>query len=344
MSNTLRRLVLLFGCVALVIAADNVTKGGRPGMVDLGHGAKAMLWLDPTDISSRNLLLGSGGQDRQPHGPFTFVEEDLEGSNPKFDIRDQSGVKWKVKLGAEARPEVVASRFVWAAGYYTNDDYFVEELRVQDLPSQLHRGQNLVGPDGTVHNARLKRSMKGEEKIGTWQWGSNPFKNTREFNGLRVLMALMNNWDLKDSNNAIYQGKDKKGPESLEQIYMVSDLGATFGKTGFTMSHETSRGNLDSYKDSKFISGHSGDVVDFVTPSRPTLVETFNVPVFVKRIDMRWIGRDIPIADAKWMGQLLGRLSPDQIRDAFRAAGYSSQDASEFAAVVQGRIAELNAL
>ena len=79
-------------------------------------------------------------------------------------------------------------------------------------------------------------------------------------------------------------------------------------------------------------------------PSRPTLVETFNVPVFVKRVDMRWIGRNVPIADAKWMGQLLGRLSPDQIRDAFRAAGYSSQDAGEFAAVVQGRIAELNAL
>ena len=345
MSNTLRRLVLLFGCVALVLAADNVTtKRGKPGMVDLGHGAKALLWLEPTDISSRNLLYGSGGKDHQPQGPFTFIEEDMEGTNPKFDIRDQSGVKWKVKLGAEARPEVVASRFMWAAGYYTNDDYFIEELRVQDLPRQLHRGQNFVGADGAIHGARLKRSMKGEEKTGAWEWGSNPFKNTREFNGLRVLMALMNNWDLKDSNNAIYQGKDKKGPESLEQIYMVSDLGATFGKTGFTMSHEASRGNLESYKDSKFITGRTRDQVDFAAPSRPTLVETFNVPVFVKRIDMRWIGRDIPIADAKWMGQLLGRLSPDQIRDAFRAAGYSSQDASEFAAVVQGRIAELNAL
>jgi hypothetical protein len=41
---------------------------------------------------------------------------------------------------------------------------------------------------------------------------------------------------------------------------------------------------------------------------------------------------------------VLGRLSPDQLRDAFRAAGYSSQDANEFAAIVQGRIAELNAL
>jgi hypothetical protein len=44
------------------------------------------------------------------------------------------------------------------------------------------------------------------------------------------------------------------------------------------------------------------------------------------------------------MGQLLSRLSPEQIRDAFRAAGYSPQDANEFARIVQGRIAELSAL
>ncbi len=44
------------------------------------------------------------------------------------------------------------------------------------------------------------------------------------------------------------------------------------------------------------------------------------------------------------MGQLLGRLSPDQIRDAFCAAGYSPQEAQEFAAIVQSKIAELNML
>jgi hypothetical protein len=44
------------------------------------------------------------------------------------------------------------------------------------------------------------------------------------------------------------------------------------------------------------------------------------------------------------MGQLLGRLSHEQIRDAFRAAGYSTQEANDFAGVVEGRIAELNAL
>src|SRR6476660_1406812 len=149
-TNTLRQLVFLLACTVPALAGDN--KAPSPG-------AKAILWRDPTDIASRNLLYGSGGEGHQPRGPFTFIQEDLEGSNPKFDVRDQDGVKWKVKLGAEARPEVAATRLVWAAGYFTNEDYFVADLQVQALP-HLHRGQNLVGPDGTMHNARLKRSMK----------------------------------------------------------------------------------------------------------------------------------------------------------------------------------------
>jgi len=57
-----------------------------------------------------------------------------------------------------------------------------------------------------------------------------------------------------------------------------------------------------------------------------------------------WIGNHIPLADAKWMGQLLAQLSPDQIRDAFRAAGYSPQEVDGFAKVIESRIAELNKL
>jgi hypothetical protein len=69
------------------------------------------LWREPADIASRDLLEGPGGKDHEPHPPFKFEKEDLKGSNPKFDVRDQDGVKWKVKLGAEAKPETVASRF-----------------------------------------------------------------------------------------------------------------------------------------------------------------------------------------------------------------------------------------
>jgi len=42
------------------------------------------------------------------------------------------------------------------------------------------------------------------------------------------------------------------------------------------------------------------------------------------------------------MAAILNRLSAEQIRDAFRAAGYSPQEVEAFAKVVEGRIARLD--
>jgi len=81
---------------------------------------KEVLWKAPNDIQSRNLFYGIGGPSHAPRGPFRFLKEDREGSNPKYSIEDSNGVKWKVKLGREAQPETAATRFVWAAGYYTD--------------------------------------------------------------------------------------------------------------------------------------------------------------------------------------------------------------------------------
>src|SRR5262245_45281007 len=90
---------------------------------------RACLWQSPRNIAARDLFYGSGGRERQPHGTFTFVRENLGGSSPKFVIRDQDGAEWKVKLGSEARAETAATRLIWAAGYYTDEDYIVPVLR-----------------------------------------------------------------------------------------------------------------------------------------------------------------------------------------------------------------------
>src|SRR5512143_1737080 len=69
----------------------------------------AILWSDPGDIRSRGLYYGIGGKENEPQPPLTFLEEAKEGANPKFDVRDRTGTKWRVKLGEEAQPEIVAS-------------------------------------------------------------------------------------------------------------------------------------------------------------------------------------------------------------------------------------------
>ncbi|HEX4594811.1 MAG TPA: hypothetical protein VH157_11080 [Bryobacteraceae bacterium] len=318
-------LMLLAPASTEAIAAE-ITAKGHP-----------LLWVAPSDIQSRNLFYGPGGKDHEPHGTFTFTKEDLDGTSPKFFVRDQDGVKWKVKLGSEARPETVASRLTWAVGYFANEDYFVSQLHLENLPPHLHRGQKMVASDGTVPNVRLKRYLKGEEKVGTWQWSQSPFAGTRELNGLRVMMALLNNWDLTDENNAMYD-------LDSQQIYMVTDLGSTFGPGRLTWPLARSRGNLGAYRSAKFITKTTPNYVDFQTPSRPSIFFLLTPREFAHKLHLRWIGRRIPRSDAKWIGQLLAQLSPQQIRDAFRAAGYSAPEVEGFAHAVESRIAQLQEL
>jgi hypothetical protein len=298
-----------------------------------------ILWREPTDIAARDLIYGIGGKKHAPatNTRFTFDKEDLKGTNPKFSVKDADGTKWKVKLGVEAKPETAATRLVWAVGYSTNEDYFLPKLLVDGLPEHLKRGQKLEQADGSFLNARLKRSLKHEEKGDIWKWRDNPFENTREFDGLRVMMALINNWDLKDVNNATYDTDEGK-------LYMVTDLGASFGTTGESWTHERSKGNLQEFRKSKFITKTTATYVSFGTPSRPAPVFLFNPHEFFSRVHMEWIGHRIRREDVRWIAAELAKLSPQQIRDAFRAAGYSNEEVEGFAQVVERRIAALQEL
>jgi hypothetical protein len=291
-----------------------------------------VIWRHTSDIRTRNLFQGPGGYDGQPKAPFRFIEEDRDGSNPKFVVQDARGVRWKVKLGNEARPETAATRLLWAVGYFSDIGYYLPRLRVTGLP-ELNRGQRYVSAGGTVHGARLERSFK---KLTDWSWFDNPFLGTREFNGLRVMMALMNNWDLKQQNNAVYQ------VDGRELRYRVSDLGGTFGKTGGDWTR--SKGNLEDYTESRFIDRVDRGEVDLVLHSRPPVLYAVAVPYYVKRVRMENVSEDIPLADARWIGGLLGRLSESQIRDAFRSAGYSPSEVNAYARKVRERIKLLNRL
>jgi hypothetical protein len=282
------------------------------------------------------LYYGPGGAHHQPGKRFTFVKEDLDGTNPKLDVRDENGVKWKIKLGSEVHAETAASRLVWAVGYHADEDYFIEELHVTHLPRRLHRGQNLIAADGAIRNARLKRETR-RKKIGYWTWRNAPFAGTREFNGLRVLMAVINNWDLKDSNNAIY---DQYG----QHIYQVTDLGSSFGTTGALLVKNKAKGNLRAFLHSKFITKVRPERVSFATPGLPSFPYLLAPWDYIIRARLHWIGRDISRADAEWAGELLGQLSSKQIQDAFRAAGYSQSEVDGFTEIVRKRAAELNAL
>ena len=314
-------------------ALDATNRGAR----------KDVLRRDAPVIASEDLYFGPGGQDLAPTSStiFTFEKEDLDGSNPKYVVRDNNGNKWKVKLGDEARPETVATRIVWAMGYFADDDYFLPSIRIQNFPLDVKRGRKELHPDGSFANVRVKLESKDRKKIANWDWAKAPFTGTRELNGLRTLMAVINNWDLKTVNNAIFE--TRRGDESL-RIYAVTDLGASFGSPRFDLGYAHDKGDLEAYRKSKFIEATRDSEVDFDIPAAPTKALIFEPGQYAERRHLMSIGRHIPREDARWMGEQLGQLSAKQIEDAFRAGGYTEDEANQFTTVLQQRIAQLKAL
>lgn len=303
-----------------------------------GPQSQAILWQDPGDIQSRDLFAGPGGKKDRPHGALKFVKEDMKGRNPKIDLEDEDGKKWKAKMGAEAQPEPVASRLLWAVGYFTNDNLYVPDLKVDNLPAHLRRGGQFVSSPGHLSSVRLQRHAAHEKKGDSWNWKRNPFAGTREYNGLRVMMALINNWDLKDENNAIYTS------DSGEQMYEVTDVGTAFGTPGQRLLDRRSKNNLSGYQHARFIRKITADYVDFDFPRMPPIIMIFDLPFYLQEHHNLWIGKHIPRKDVKWIGGLLAQLTPGQIHDAFRAGGYTAEQVEAFASVLQKRIRELNEL
>ena len=107
-----------------------------------------------------------------------------------------------------------------------------------------------------------------------------------------------------------------------ERRYVISDLGATFGKTGGPISH--SRNEPQKYAKSDFVAGEKGGRVRFAYSGKQS--DLFD---------------GISVADAKWIGGLLAQLSDQQIQDAFRAADFTPEERQMLVAEVKDRINQL---
>ena len=92
----------------------------------------------------------------------------------------------------------------------------------------------------------------------SWSWVDNPFVGTQPFDGLLVVLLVFNSWDLKETNNRIYE-VERGG--RVEQWYVVRDLGGALGEdTGISPK----RNDLERFERTRFIQGLSGGFVKFV--------------------------------------------------------------------------------
>ncbi|HEX6044364.1 MAG TPA: hypothetical protein VFZ22_07740 [Pyrinomonadaceae bacterium] len=310
----LRTLILL----AIIISISSIDAG-------VGVAAKSkkkkqapqgtpVMWRRPADISSRDLYLGPGGAGMRPDlRRITFIKEDKGGYSKKYRVRDAAGREWVAKIGKEAQSETSAIRLLWAIGYITEVNYLVPRVTI---PGK-----------GTFTNVRFEARPEEWDRVGEWKWKQNPFVGTPEYQGLKIMMALINNWDLKDSNNEIVQAG---GQEGTELRYIISDLGATFGHASTTPLFwrlTRSRNNPDKYAKTKFLEKVKGNrvVLHFGGKNRGLM-------------------KDIQVRDAQWLSSWLGKLSDQQLRDAFRAANYRTDQINALARTVRERSNELRYL
>src|SRR5437588_10611876 len=157
-----------------------------------------VLWRAPKDIRQRDLYWGPGGEAARPDlSHVTLIEKEKGGYSTKYRVRDGSGREWVVKLGKEAKGETAASRLMWATGYHTDVNYLVPKVYVEGL-------------NKTLENVRFGLRPKEVKRIDGWQWDHNPFVGSRQVQGLKIMMALLNNWDVKASNNKIAVARDQK--------------------------------------------------------------------------------------------------------------------------------------
>lgn len=328
-------IVAILGTLSFASSADKFKKSKKQ------HADKkaAVLWRNPGNIRNRDLYYGPGSKALAPAPPFRFVKEVKEGGMPKFDVEDARGVKWRVKLGPEAQSETAASRLVWAAGYNAEESYYLARARIDGL-RKLSRGQKYIDGD-SVRGARFEPRREDVKRGKEWGWSKNPFKKTRELNGLKTMMVLLNNWDTFKKNNRVLHDKN-----SGEEKYTVTDLGATLGAVG-GFGARRSKSNVQDFARRGLISKVEGDKVKFnydLKPKKFGLLSMVYPPYFFRQRKATNAMQNVNVSDAAWIGSQLGQLSDDQLRDAFRAAGYDRATTDAYVRTMRSRINELKRL
>jgi hypothetical protein len=308
--SVLHRGALLVALIVAVVRVAVVTHVA--GELD----AVRALWEAPSDPRDRDLYSGPWGPRAAPDpaATYTFVRRKEHGVNPGLVVRDPMGRVWHVKQaphndrGAEGPVEVVLSRVLSAVGYHQPPVYFLPSFAMTDSD-----GRRRIEPGG-----RFRLDVPSLSHRGTWSWKDNPFIGTQPYNGLLVILLTFNSWDLKDSNNALY---DVKQGNHVDHWYVVRDLGGALGDSGHL---RPKRNNVNEFERQRFITGVDKGFVAFAYHGkRPVLIQ-----------------HRITVDDVRWAEALLDELSDRQWHDAFRAGGYPTETADAFIRKIRANIAE----
>jgi hypothetical protein len=309
-----------FGIVAAIIITSAGCAGvGVPKASSTPKPPAASMWIEPTDLASRDLFYGPWGAAHapDPDGVYELVERKHTGVNLGMTVKDARGREWSVKqpypgnLDSEAPVEVALSRLLSAVGYHQPPVYYLPAFHLKD-----DFGKRVVV------GGRFRLKDETLKDTGSWKWEDNPFVGTKEYQGLIVLLMMFNSTDLKNSNNTLYEHRNG---DLVEQWYATRDIGSALGDWNPVSPRKNDPETFDS---TPFLLGAANGKAQLAYHS------------WYKNLT-----RDrIAIEDVVWASKLLGRLSDKQWQDAFRAGGYQPEVANRFIAKLKEKIGEGKAL
>ncbi len=267
------------------------------------------LWSAPADVAAQDMVYGPWGKAYAPDAtkPFIYRHPKTHGVSPGIDVKDEEGREWSAKFGDEGHVEVVLSRVLSAVGYHQPPVYYVEHFKVTDDKGTHDQG-----------GARFRPKLKELKEHGEWAWQQNPFVGTKPYQGLLVIMMLFDSTDLKNSNNTLYEFKDR---DRHEQWYVVRDLGSALGETGRL---DPKRNDPDIFEKHKFISAVHAQFVEFS-------YHGYHQELYTDRITPD---------EVRWACELVARLTDTQWHSLFSASGYEPDAADKFIAALEKRIDE----
>ena len=217
---------------------------------------------------------------------------------------------------------MASNRILWALGYLVEEMYLVPSGKIDGVKG-LKRAAKEIGAGGGFKRARFRRVDRALRRTDEpWTFQQNPFTGTRELSGLVILMSLINNWDIdKALNNRVVSATLPNG--QTERWFIVSDLGATFGKMGGSMGQKT-KWNLKDYIAEDFIER----------------VKDGKLQLDYEGFESKNLG-EVPIEHARWFTSMARQLTPTQLRSAFEAAGATPPEVDGYSKRLAAKIAEL---
>lgn len=174
----------------------------------------------------------------------------------------------KVKFGAddnEVYAEIVATRLMWALGYYA-DAWFPVRVECHNCPENPESGSGPAStrtfdPATIVRKFPWKKMTEAGKDDEGWSWKELDTANGRptyERDGLKLLAAFMQHSDNKPPQQRLVCDKvnvdSKTQPPTTtcnQSVMLVQDVGATFGTGGAFTSNNSAKMNLNGWSNQK---------------------------------------------------------------------------------------------